>query len=118
MFNTVKKLARESVTAIKDVSEKRAEEANKTVSPVDDAVFQITTMMSNLVLAVLVTPAVEAAKAGGLTPDATANMKAEIAALQAQSVEGYGSGLAGHKTADEMAKERAQQKYGGDDYVR
>jgi signal transduction histidine kinase len=106
VFQTVQDLAKETVTAVKEISERRLEDAKKTVSPVDDAAYQIMTTLSNLVLALS-----GGAQVAAVAPAATAGVAAELARMQAQVAELQAqTGLL--KSSDQMAAERARMKYG------
>ena len=110
VFQTVQELAKETVTAVKDLSEKRLEEAKKTVSPVDDAAYQIMTTLSNLVLALA-----GGAQLAAVAPAAAvtaAGMTAEMLRLQQQIDELQSQASGTLKTSDEMAAQRSREKYG------
>ena len=66
------------MTAVKEMSDKRLEDAKKTASPVDDALFQITSTLANLMLALVGSAQTQTA---GALPHAVTN--AELARLQA-----------------------------------
>jgi hypothetical protein len=107
VFQTVQELAKETVTAVKDLSEKRLEDAKKTASPIDDAAYQIMSTLANLVLAL----------AGGAQPQAAAALPhsgaaVEMARLQAQVTELQRYAFEPARSSDEMAAERARMKYG------
>lgn len=105
VFQTVETLAKETVTAVKDLSEKRLEDAKKTASPIDDAVFQITSTLANLVLALAGgAPAIVSPAAAGVTTE-MARLQAQVAELQRYTFEPA-------KSSDAMAAERARMKYG------
>lgn len=107
VFQTVQELAKETVTAVKDLSEKRLEDAKKTATPIDDATYQIMSTLANLVLAL----------AGGAQPQAAAALPhsgaaIEMARLQAQVAELQRYAFEPARSSDEMAAERARMKYG------
>ena len=65
------------MTAVKEMSDKRLEDAKKTASPVEDALFQITSTLANLMLALVGGAQTQTAA----LPHAVTN--AELARLQA-----------------------------------
>lgn len=106
VFETVETLAKETVTAVREISEKRLEDAKSTATPLDDAIFQITSTLANLVLALANPPvsATPAILAAGRT-DEIAALQKKVADLQSYSIEAL-------RTSDEMAADRAREKYG------
>jgi hypothetical protein len=108
IFNTVTAFARDGLSTIKELGEKRLEEAKKTPTPVDDALLQITNTLAGLLLSLLGTTATAATTVAAATVPA-GSLTAQVADLQRQLAAIRSVPAA---SADDIAAQRAWMKYG------